>query len=167
MSQDTQQGQQPQAAAQQQQQGATGQQTAAVGQQQTQVAQQATTPRFTNLPQPPPYPPTVSTVWVTAGYLASKIPTASRVRVQLLPEPRHKRRRTTSFSPPKRRTKLKTACDYNLTSKYPLRLQREHQYNTRSNTPTSEQQRVQTTLNLWILFAEESKRKRKIYMAAQ
>ena len=108
--------------------------------------------------------------WVTAGYLAGKIPTASKPKfnaAQLLPEPRHKRRRPASFSPPKRRTKLKTACDYNLTSKYPLRLQREHQYNTRSNTPTSEQQRVQTTLNLWILFAEESKRKRKIYMAAQ
>ena len=69
MSQDTQQGQQPQAVAQQQQQRdavqqqqqqttVQQQQTAAVGQQQTQVAQQATTPRCTNLPQPPPYTPT-------------------------------------------------------------------------------------------------------------
>ena len=81
-------------------------------------------------------------LWITIGYIASKIATWFRPTfnpIQLQREPRAIRRLSRSRSTSRPRLKLKSARDYKLTPKYPLSLCKCNQFNTRSSTPPANQ----------------------------
>ena len=91
-------------------------------------------------------------IWLALGYFATKIPKMFKTKfnpVLITPQPRKKRRRSQSRSNSPR-YKLKSARDYGLSPKYPIRLRNDQQFNTRSRTPTHKEREIQADLNRWI-----------------
>ena len=93
-------------------------------------------------------------MWIGVGYVSTKLPTLLKPKfdpVLLTPEPRHRRRhdKSQSKSLKLKQTKLKSARDYNLTPKYPLRLRKEQRYNTRSTAPSFDERNMQEQVHNW------------------
>ena len=90
--------------------------------------------------------------WVGIGYVASKLPAwfTPTFKPELLHEVPRALRRTRSRSLSRPKYKLKSARDHRLTPRYPLKLRRRNQFNTRASTPTVEQRGMQTRLDAWI-----------------